>query len=472
MQPKQKLTSIFLVLLLIIIGSHQNLWGSEFRSPHYRQPYLLDSRDYESQEAEIEVLSQMVVRIPNAPWLRVHFSDFNLGERSYITITSLEDYGSQVLDSKKLSQWRNSSAFFNGDAVLVELHAAGGEANIYFRIESVTVGEWVGESEFIESLCDGDDDRVASTDARVGRLFIGGCTAFLVSNGAVLTAGHCTDFDPDRCDPLLPDGVLDLAGVVEFNVPASRTDGTPVAAHPDDQYAIDTNNVDWNFDGSCQGLGKDWSVFAIFPNANNDDRAHITRGFFRMTRESPSTGNTIRITGYGIDDVPAGSTGGRNAQNVTEQTDTGPYRGESSSGGDFWHRYRADTEGANSGSPIIWNSQNIAIGIHTNGGCTSTGGENSGTSFEHNPLENALIDFIGANTIFADSGMPALATENGTIFRPYNTVTEAVTAVTSGGQISLVAGSYTRAAGNTFTAGADGKSMMFEAPVGTVYIGN
>jgi hypothetical protein len=61
--------------------------------------------------------------------------------------------------------------------------------------------------------------------------------------------------------------------------------------------------------------------------------------------------------------------------------------------------------------------------------------------------------------------------ENGTIFHPYDTVTEAVAAVASNGVVSIVAGSYTKAA-NTLTIGDDGKPMTIEAPVGSVTIGN
>lgn len=452
------------LLSLLFIGvAPQYMWAKPPLIPHHHQPYHLDSEKHDGLEAETVSVFQEVIEIAGVPWLRLHFSKYNLGQKSYITITSLEDGSYQRLSAKTLPQWRNSSAFFNGDTLLVELHAAPGERNIFFHLYKITVGEWLGEQVGIETLCDGDDDRVASTDSRVGRLFGGGCTAYLVSNGAVLTAGHCTDFDPDDNGPLLPDGVLDLSGVVEFNVPASGANGIRRWAAADDQYPIDTNNVTWHFEGTGQGFGKDWAVFAIGTNANNHDRAHVTRGFFRMTRESPSSGNTIRITGYGVDDDPPGNTGGRNAQNFTEQTDTGPYQGESSSGGDIWHRYRVDTRGANSGSPIIWNSQNVTIGIHTNGGCTDTGGENSGTSFEHNALENALAVFPGANVIYVDNGMPWPATV-GTIFRPFDTVAKAVNAVVAGGTISIVRGTYNE----TITIS---KAMTLSAPVGPVTIG-
>jgi hypothetical protein len=441
-------------------------------APRYLAPYALDSGIHNGSGEETVLVFQETIKIYSVPWMRLHFSDYNLGNQSYITLTSQKDGSRQILNAEKLEQWKGSSALFNGDAVDIELYLDPEDNNIYVLMEYVTAGIWMKDMPVSKSLCDGDDDRVASSDSRIGRLLAGGCTGFLISNGAVLTAGHCTDFDPDDGGPKLPDGVLDLNGVMEFNIPASHADGTPVMAAADDQYPIDTDNVTWHYDGSGQGAGKDWSVFAILPNTNNDDRAHITRGFIRMTRESPAMGHTIRITGCGADDDPVGSTGGRNAQNKTEQTDTGTYVGESSSGSNYWHRYRVDTRGASSGSPILWNTYNIALGIHTNGGCGDTSGTNSGTSFEHTPLETAIQNFSGSNAVFADAGMPTLGpAEDGTVFRPYNTVTEAVNVVANNGIVSIVEGSYTKA-GNTFTIGADGKRMRLTAPVGRVTIGN
>jgi V8-like Glu-specific endopeptidase len=43
-------------------------------------------------------------------------------------------------------------------------------------------------------------------------------------------------------------------------------------------------------------------------------------------------------------------------------------------------RYRVDTEGGNSGSPVVDEATGMSISIHTNAGCTSGGGSNSGTS--------------------------------------------------------------------------------------------
>jgi hypothetical protein len=462
-QP-QKAAFRWMVLLFMSLFLPTVAWGMPPTAPSHSQDYQLDSGIHAGTSDEIEVTFEADVRVSGASWMRLHFSDVHLAERSFLTITSLEDGSRQRLDAIAMAQWQLSSAFFNGDAVNLQLHAAPGDSGIFFRLARVTVGDWVGDQLGIETICGTSDDRVASTDSRVGRLFGGGCTAYLVSNGAVLTAGHCVDFDPDGSGSLLPDGVLDLTGVVEFNVPASRADGTPVMADADDQYAIDTSNVTWHYDGEGQGLGKDWAVFGIFANANNDDRAHLTRGFLRMTREAPATGGTIRITGFGLDNTPSGSTGNENAQSYTEQTHTGPYQGESSSGGDIWHGYRVDTTGGNSGSPIIWEAQNLAIGIHTNGGCTASGGENSGTSFEHDALENALADFAGGNTVYIDSGMPAWIPDDGSVLRPYTTMAAGIGAVATGGRLSIVKGSYSEAV-------TISRAMTLTAPVGAAIIG-
>ena len=81
--------------------------------------------------------------------------------------------------------------------------------------------------------------------------------------------------------------------------------------------------------------------------------------------------------------------------------------------------------------------------------------------------------FWMGRTIYVDAVQPPTApAENGTIFRPFNTVTEAVSSVVSGGRISIVEGNYAKAAGNTMIMGADGKSFTLLAPVGTVTIGN
>ena len=187
----------------------------------------------------------------------------------------------------------------------------------------------------------------------------------------------------------------------------------------------------------------------------------------------------MRITGFGVDNSPNGPTanccardsGGNcthpncNAQSRTLQTSTGGFVSETVAGTTATHRYAVDTEPANSGSPIIWNANGFAIGIHTNGGCNSDGsGSNSGTSFENNALESAIQNFPGLNTRYVDiAAYPNAPVANGTIFQPFNNIISAATSVPTGGRISLVEGAYP-AAGNTGLLGADGKSYLPAGP--------
>ncbi len=53
-------------------------------------------------------------------------------------------------------------------------------------------------------------------------------------------------------------------------------------------------------------------------------------------------------------------------------------------------RYAADTQGGNSGSPVVDEATGEAVGIHTHGGCSASGGNNNGTSFFNSNLWAAL----------------------------------------------------------------------------------
>jgi len=416
---------------------------------------------------------------PDAEYTRVIVSDYNLGTGSYVILRSLGDMDEQRLDSRSLPAWGNKSALFNGDGVIVELHVASGDRGIFINIDRVTGAQWQPiDLPAPHSQCGANDDRLPNTDNRVGRLFVGGCTAYRVAYGTrggtteeetLLTAGHCTDLDPDDCGATLPNGIVDLGGVVEFNVPPSTAAGNPVLAPANDQYPIIITGIRFNFDGACQGLGKDYSIFSVGRNANTGELPFQAYGFpFRLTRESPAAGATIRITGFGRDFNDL-------VRDEVCQTHTGPYIGEFTGNvaGDLSHEYQVDTEGANSGSPIIWTAQNLVIGIHTNAGCDNplTADGNSGTSFEHTPLETDLRAYVQSAARFVDANHPLRVAEEGTVYRPNSTVSLGVTGITSGGILSIVTGGYNTAADRALVAGTGNKAMTMVAPVGSVTIG-
>lgn len=393
------------------------------------------------------------VQVAGAAWMRIFFAEANLGDGSYVVLRGPN--GDQRLDATTMKEWSNGSVFFGGDRVELELHVAAADRGVSVRVDRVMAGD---RGPGIATAC-GADDRVASGDNRVGRLFAAGCTAWGITNGAFLTAGHCADLDPDNSGPLLPDGVLDLNGVLEFNVPASQADGTLVPSNANDQYPVDVSSVQWRYDGDGQGFGKDWCIFRVSRNSTTLLLPWQAYGVpFRVTREIPNVGETARVTGFGTDTGTA---------NQTNQTSTGPFHGESDANqADIWVTHRVDTEGGNSGSPAIWDFMNLTYGIHTNGGCTSDDAtSNVGTSFEVNALEMVINNFPGPNTRYVDALHPLRVAEEGTLFRPYATLAPAIAATPNGGIVSMFVGVYALTSGTVLD-----RSMTLQAPAGGVFI--
>jgi V8-like Glu-specific endopeptidase len=455
MQRHNKQISLILAVAFLIALNPLPAVCQPAPIPSHTEPYYLDSSVHDGVSAETYVAFDREIRVPDAPWLRLKFSDYDLGQRSFVRIVSVEDGGSQRLDAESLGQWRSSTAVFNGNAILIELHVSPGDRGVYFVIEDVIVGEWVGGEPVIKSICN-NDDRVSSTDDRVGRIRPVGCTGWIVSNGANLTAGHCTD------------GTGNFMQIFEFDVPPSLCDGTTVAAHPDDQYPVDATSIVFAVDGG--GIGDDWAVFDCLQNANTGLLAvHARAGFYRMTHDMlPST---ARVTGYGVDDDPACDPGecptcidGRNDDSQTQQTNSGVFLNEDVQGpSDVVIEYIVDTTGGSSGSPVVMNGTTTTIGIHTNAGCSPPTGGNHGTGFENNSLEQAIQVFPGLNFVYVD-GLHLAAFTDGTVFRPYRTVALGVSAAPSNATLGIVAGSYDEAL-------TISKPLTLVAPVGSVTIG-
>ncbi len=453
--------------------------------PVVRQPYTLESGMFDGPATDdsswktVPVFTAMI-QAGDTPWLRVHFDDYHLGSRSYVVMTSLEDGESQTLNTKSLPIWSNTSAVFNGNQVQFSLYVAPGESGVFVRIDEIRIfdpaylsdGSVDGDESTglgTASICGDFDDRNPSSDPRVGRLFeFGGCTGWLVHNGAALTAGHCGN----------PDGAI-MGSVLGFNVPPSDANGATNAPSIDDQYPV-TGVVAFESDGE----GEDYSVFTLGPNSNTGLRAHIAQDFYHMTSSVPSEGETLWVIGYGLDPFPSGTGGAGapccdwdsddecnndcNSASQTQQTDTGSCD-DCLVGTAIEHT--VDTLPANSGSPIIWESNGLAIGIHTHGGCDSFGSDydNAGTWLGYDPLNVTLEAVMGPTIVWVDALSIA---HTGAVLSPFNTVAQAIPSVPNNGQIAIVKGTYPAAAGNTFVAGNDGKAMTLTAPVGPVVIGN
>lgn len=450
--------------------------------PSHKQAFTLHSGIFDGRiGASYEPASVLrnVIEIPDVPWLKLYFGNCELGSRSYLKITSQEDGAYQYLNSTSLKQWYNTSAFFNGDGVEIELFVAPEDKGILFEVKEVLVGESpenygrVGATAEIASapcpppppppsptwLCGiigTDDDRVSSSDQAIGRIIrvnaagvsrVG--TGFITSNGTHIHSGHTFP---------LPSGDVIM---LEFNVPLSDPNGVPTYSNPSNQYSIDIPPGYSGYENG--GPGRDWSVFGCHPNSNTGLLpVQAQKAFYRLSLDNNNPA-IIRVTGYGLDECPPGPAGGANSSSSTLQTAIGDNDGPGDSeifnslnGGLYW-RYLVDVRVGSCGSPVIAEGTGLAIGVQNF--CQS----NRGTSLELDAFENAVNDFPGANIRYADNGHP-FATGAGTVFRPFSTVAGAVAAVLAGGIVSVVQGSYNE----SLTIST---AMTIVAPVGNVTIG-
>ncbi len=233
------------------------------------QPYEYDSGDTNA--------ASTVVSYDNAPWIQLDLSQSVLAAGASLLLEGKTT--SQVLNANDLSL-NGYSAVFDGSSVRVELSSPGGVRGVTSRVvvSNVKVGLCVDDGTD-DSICGLEDDRIRSTDVRVGR--IGGCTGWLISEDVFVQAGHC--------------GTPSSSTRIHFVY------GTGNAA-PDDQYAVDVST--YNFENG--GVGQDWGAARLLPNSSTGKLPGVAQsekcgspgcGWFNLGTV-PSSGN-IRITGYG-----------------------------------------------------------------------------------------------------------------------------------------------------------------------------
>ena len=365
-----------------------------------------DSGDHFNRGDSPAVVWTEVIKVPKAKWLRLEFDRIVLAHdpdgntSSTLRITSLKDRSVQNLDAKTAAQWQKTSAYFNGNAVKIELIAYPNGRLNRIKLASAQAGEVPVRGE--RSICDDIDDRALSNDPRVGRTVPGGCTAWLFNDerDCMLTAGHCAS----------------STSVIEFNVPISNSDGSYNHPGPEDQYPVDPASM--QFENA--GVGSDWCYFGCFENSNTGLTAFEAQGSsFALELPQPvNASDIIRITGYGTTSAPVDG-----SLNGSQKTHIGPHNSFSGEA----LTYRTDTTGGNSGSPVILDNNGTAIGIHTHGGCSNGGGgANSGTGANDANWQAALANPLGVcrdvEEIQFPSGRPARIDPAGGTVMPVSVV--------------------------------------------------
>lgn len=324
--------------------------------PSIELPYPYDSGWVRGAGAATSVVASKTIVVQGAPWMRLRFESLVLGVGVTIRLTSFRDGAVQELDGERAREWANSCAYFNGDALQLDLVAEPDSEAARVVLRSVWSGPLI-QPQF--TICGPADDRVSSSDPRIARLLPVGCTGWIFEDPShcMSTAGHCAG---------------SLLQVVQFDVPPSDASGAMQHPPPQEQYAVDPLSIQ----RQNGGLGEDWAYFGCFPNSTTALTPHQRqREAFVLAPAPLAVGAPLRVTGMGIDlDTPTAS--------YTQQTHVGAL--VSLQGTTL--RHDADTTGGNSGSPIqLEGAGSLVVGVHTHGGCTSSGtpGGNYGTSAGH-----------------------------------------------------------------------------------------
>ncbi|MEW6071284.1 MAG: PKD domain-containing protein [Planctomycetota bacterium] len=370
MHPVLRPRAAFLAAALASLAWTAPATAQTHEPPADLLPFPYDAGWAQNDGAGLEVVLSFPVVVAKAAWLRLEFAavvlsgDPGAGTGSFLRITAMEDGAVQTLNAVHVAQWQKTTAYFNGEEVFVELLAYPGTGPNHLALKSVTAGVEVHD----KSQCGATDDRVLSSDPRSARVLSVGCTGWIIddSTGCFLTAGHCAS------------GTT----TVEFNVPLSTSSGTIRHPGPEDQYSVDPASRLYTY----TGIGNDWCYFGVFPNSVTGLTPRQAQGsdFHVTAPPSYASGQQIRITGYGVD-----------YNNPTYSQVQQTHSGSRINASGTVVEYLVDTEGGNSGSPVIFESTGDAIGIHTNGGCSPPNSGNLGTGANNTGLQTALANPAG-----------------------------------------------------------------------------
>ncbi len=326
--------------------------------PSFELAYPYDSGWLRSDPQQSTVVASRTFTVAGAPWMRLRFQSLLLGEGVTLRITSFADGAVQELDAASAREWKQTSAYFNGDALQLDVVAAPGADASRVVLRSVWIGP-LFQPQF--SVCGPADDRVPSSDVRIARLLPVGCTGWIFEDPAfcLSTAGHCAS---------------SMLQVAQFNTPPSDAAGVMQHPPPEDQYAVDPASIQ----RQNAGVGQDWGYFGCFPNSNTALTPYQRqRAAFPLVPPNGQVGQALRVTGHGVDyDTPTSS--------YAQQTHDGVL--ESLQGSTL--RHDVDTTGGSSGSPIFLDDGSFSVvGVHTHGGCTSSGPPtaNHGTASNYGP---------------------------------------------------------------------------------------
>lgn len=314
-------------------------------------PVGIDTGPIDNPSDQPALIFQQDVSWPAAAWLRLYFDSPNLPNGGYVRVVSALDGQMQQLDADGLEMWSNSTAYFNGDSVLLQV-VAGPRTSANRLVIRELAAQLTGEGG-IASPCGicGSDDRVNSNADWSCRLMPVGCTASVYTEeSCIVSAGHCA-------------GGSNY--VIQFRVPASNPDCSTNNPPISEQFPVLSQS--W----LSAGVGADWAVMTTGLNNLGQSAYQRYRQLRPISAALGNAGDTVRIRGYGVDSECVKS--------QTQQYALGPINSRSST----YYTFSVDLRGGNSGSGLIRNEEIIAIVTHCTENCPNYGTRVDRTDFRN-----------------------------------------------------------------------------------------
>jgi hypothetical protein len=349
-----------------------------------------------------------VVQVPGAAWLRLNLDGSVLGANefasgAYLRLTSLADNAVQTLNAIQLEQWGRNSAYFNGDAVQIELNMPPGSGPcrvVATQASFAPAPVEPADDIFPHTYCGTLDNRQLSDDGRVARIILASGavgTVFMIDdpNHTFLTSGNVA-------------AAINDDAVIEFHAPLTYPDGVTLNhPPPEDQYVADLSSIQ-RISGAA-GSGNNWGYFGALPNSTTSLTPFQAEGAFFSLADliPPPDGRMVRTYGNGTTQPPIFRT-----WSFVQKTEVAEYVGPLGTS----VRFRADLTSGDSGAAILDETTGQAIAIATDDGCTASGGFNAGTAVTNQNLRDAINHPLGVCValVYAyPNGIPELLNPNG-----------------------------------------------------------
>jgi len=328
-------------------------------------PVDFDSGVLGNNGKDFALVASVPVEVRNASWQRVYFSHVNLEGASFVRAISMRDGETQDLDADAARMWGNTTAYFNGDVVLLELWAAPGTQNNRFALDKVAAMDGPDVSGLGDpgqcGIC-GSDNRVGSNVDWSARVMPVGCTATMYCRaGFMLSAGHCVGANQ----------------VMQFRVPGSNANCSTNAPPVADQFPVISTS------SNNGGVGADWAVYRV--GTNNAGQTPYHRYGVNVSLGGVVNSGSSFIRGYGLDTNCVLS--------QTQQLSNGSIIGTTGTTIEF----NNDIRGGNSGSGFFGPASTM-IGVVTHcrtSICSSVGTSNIATRIDLAAFAAARNNFAG-----------------------------------------------------------------------------